>query len=171
MPSERPTQIMIGRHQGLLVIRLTGRCTMTMGTCLSNLLDQCRRPQITDVYFDLSETEYIDSTCVGLVVSLALRKNDPCVPGIHLYRPASGVLRVLDAMLVLAHLDRCDALPATITTWKELPAEVTDRDELAAVIIDAHENLIKADDRNAEVFGAVVDGLRAYRRDRKTKSV
>ena len=169
MPDDKSGHIAIGDHENLFVIRLTGRCTVMMSTCLSELLDRCRRPQITDLYFDLSEVGYMDSTCVGLVISLALKKNDTSVPGIHLFRSSSAVVRILETMLVLDHLDRCDTLPAAIAEWKELPVEVPDQKDLAAVIIDAHESLIKADTRNAELFGPVVDGLRAYRPTEETK--
>jgi anti-anti-sigma factor len=169
MPSEKPGNIAIGNHENLLVIKLAGRCTVTMSTCLSRLFDRCRRPQITDVYVDLSEVEYMDSTCVGLVVSLALKKNDTSVPRIHLLRPSSAVVRILETMLVLDHLECSDALPTAIAEWKELPVEATDQADLAAVMIDAHENLIKADARNVEVFGPVVDGLRADRRAEEAK--
>jgi len=96
-------------------------------------------------------------------VWLAARRTDPALPRVHLLRPSSGVKRALESMHVCELLPCCEEYEASITEWRELPAEEVGQDSVAGLVIDAHECLIKADERNVPVFSPVVEGFRARR--------
>lgn len=165
MPEMKSPQMWIGRNGSLAVIRLAGRCTMALGSCLRRCLDRCRAPEVTDLFFDLAEADYLDSTCIGLVISLAFKKNDPSVPRIHLLNPSAGLKEVLATMHVLHCMDCQCELPVAVTEWEELPIEGRNRLATTNAIIEAHERLIQADPRNAAIFGPLVEELRACRDD------
>jgi hypothetical protein len=113
---------------------------------------------------DLSQVEHVDSTFVGLLLGRARVKGDASVPKLHLLDPSEAASHALRRMHVLQLFDVCDSISDPPTRWRELSGGTSDRHELADLVIDAHEHLIDADGRNAEVFRRVVEGFRAERR-------
>ena len=63
-----------------------------------------------------------------------------------------------EGLRVLAEVRRQIDVPVLTDVHEDTPM-----DEVADVVIDAHEQLIKADARNEKVFGRVVEGLKAHR--------
>ena len=156
--------VLVGQDRGRVFIRPVGSCTLLICGLINDCLEKLGRPATTDVYFDLSEVDAIDSTFTGLLVSLAKVGDDRSGPATHLLNPAPPVVEALERMHVLSLFDRCTSVPRVPTRWHELTGEAADRDKLAELVIAAHEQLIEADPRNTEVFGPVVEGLRAERR-------
>ena len=143
-----------------------GSCTLAIAGLVQEGVKQCRRPETTDLYFDLSRADAIDSTFTGLLLSLVTSKADASVPAIHLLAPSPPVTDALQRMHVLPLFDVCSSMPDPPEQWQELAGEGPRREQMTDLVIDAHQRLIDADPRNAEVFGRVVDGLRARRRPR-----
>jgi hypothetical protein len=141
-----------------------GSCTLAIAGLVQDGLKQYRRPEATDLYFDLSRADAIDSTFTGLLLSLVTSKADASVPAIHLLAPSPPVIKALQGMHVLPLFDVGSSISDPPAQWQELTGEGPGREQLTDLVIDAHQHLIDADPRNAEAFGRVVDGLRARRR-------
>lgn len=163
MEAVKSGAVMVGRDERAVVIRLNGPATAVVSTRLKKHLAGARQPEVTDVFFDLSRTDLVDSTFVGMLLSMAVKKKDPTLPTVHLLRPSAGVIRALDSMHVCQLLDCCDQCAASISDWRELPAEDVGQDSVAGLVIDAHERLIEADERNIAPFSPVLEGFRARR--------
>ena len=164
------TAIYVGQCRKLAVIRPHGRCTALVCTGLRQYLQQMIRPGVEDVYFDLSDAEWLDSTFIGLLISYVQRKSDPQVPAIHLVRPSKAVLDNLGSMYVLPLFDVCDAPPEEPTGWTRLPDPAASAEQLADVVVSAHESLIDADERNEAAFGGVVKTFRSEMDRQRTDS-
>jgi anti-anti-sigma regulatory factor len=146
-----------------MVIRPMGSCTMAIAGLVQSRVKRCRRPQTTDLYFDLSQADAIDSTFTGLLLSLVTSKADADVPNVHLLAPSASVMDALGRMHVLVLFDVCSSMANPPTEWQELTADPAGPDELTDLVIDAHQQLIDADPRNVKPFGRVVEGLREQR--------
>jgi anti-anti-sigma regulatory factor len=148
---------------GIVLVKTTGPCTMGVCPALQAYLRTFQTPEKTDIYFDLSQAQAIDSTFTGLLLSLATKKPDARAPAMHLFQPADRVREALATMHVLSFFDICAEWPATPATWTPLPTPTADSEEAADLIIESHENLIEADERNKPEFDGVVKTFKAER--------
>jgi len=135
---------------------------MTICEALGSFLKTCCRPEATDLYFDLSSVDWLDSTFVGFLLSHGVKNIDASRPAIHLFAPSAQVLDIFRTMHVLRLFDICDRVPAP-AEWRELPKQCPTPSRVADLVIDAHEELIQADPRNASTFQPVVNHFRSFR--------
>lgn len=152
---------------GSAAVKPTGRCTMGMCATLRDHVRGVSVGENSDIYFDLSETEYMDSTFTGFLLALARRKLGDAPPVLHLVQPSEKALEVLETMGVLSLFDIRPAMPNAPIEWTELPVSGPLADEVGDLVIDAHEELIDADPANAAKFGPVVDAFRSERDRRR----
>ncbi len=157
------TRIQYGRQDNVLVIKMEGPCTAMQAARVQRLLHECLSKDTSDIYFDLSQTSYMDSSFAGELLGLALRNREADGPRICLQSMPPAVNDALQKMHVLHFFQLCDATPVVIQDWQEVAALRTEFDELADLVINAHEKLIEVDPRNADAFGRVVEGLRDHR--------
>lgn len=148
------------RNADTLMIRAGGCCTAVLCTRLKKLLESCLRPQTTLIAFDLAGVEMIDSTFAGMLLATALRKGEDA-PAVCLVAPSEGVLGTLDNMHVRHLFTIREDAPAQVRCWEELSVERPGAHEVARIVIDAHEHLVAADDRNEAAFARVLEGMRA----------
>ncbi len=163
MPGLANITTAIDDTNGLVLIKATGRCTMGVCPALQAYLRPFQTPEKTAIYFDLSGAETIDSTFTGLLLSLATKKINAHTPSLHLFQPSDRVREALATMHVLSFFDITPDWPATATTWTPLPTALADPKAAADLIIESHENLIEADERNKDEFGKVVRTFKAER--------
>lgn len=157
-----PATITIGRSGCNLVITARGALTAVAATRLQQFLRECRPPEYTDLYIDLSAADYLDSTFIGLLLALSSRKShaaNPLKP--HLVAVSAGAHESLDRMYMLEFFDQLETVPFEPTHRVDLPATAPDADELGQTMIEAHERLIEADDRNTAAFAPVVRTLKS----------
>lgn len=168
MSNARNISILTGLCRGQPVIRLQGPCTFAACERIRKYLDPFRKPATTDLYFDLSEVPWIDSTFAGFLVSLATRRHAQDRPELHLIAPSEGVLDALGQMHLIVLFDILQALDENVSEWKELPADDGSAQQTGDMVIECHERLIEADPRNAKAFGPVVEAFRSDRQRRRS---
>lgn len=161
MASHQQIPAVVGRSGSHLVVKLFGECTAGLCDRLQTCIAELQKPDTSDVYFDLAEAKWIDSTFVGFLVSLATRKSRPSVPDIHLVALSPGTDQSLANLHVRSLFDILDVAPVTPAEWCELPANPVDVVRVGKLVIESHEALIEADERNASTFQHVVDLFRA----------
>ncbi len=150
----------IARTADTLMIRAGGCCTAVLCARLKKLLESSCRPQTALIGFDLAGVEMIDSTFAGMLLATALRKGEDA-PEVCLVAPSEGVLGTLDNMHVRQLFAIRPEPPVQVRYWEELSAERPNPRDVAHTVIDAHEHLIAADDRNEATFARVLEGMRA----------
>ncbi len=144
-----------GRVGATLVVRPEGACTVAICETLEAGLKRLVDASIQQVCFDLSGAEWLDSTFTGFLVGLATRGRRGG-PQIHLLRPSERVRKCLQDMHVLKLFRIEDALEAQPAGWEQLPQIEADAPGTARRVVDTHEELIRADERNEAVFAPVV---------------
>ena len=164
-----PIPVQVGRCGGGMVIRPAGPCTVLLCDRLRSYLENLGETEISDLYVDLSAVDWLDSTFAGFLVSLAVGRNCQLKCPVHLLKPCAGALEALERMHLLRVFNVADQLTEEPAEWTELPEKPASEERVADLVIQAHENLIEADPRNAPAFRPVLDGFRAdkEKRDRR----
>ena len=160
MPQDAHIAVAELTQQKTLLVRCSGRCTMGVCPAIRSKIDDISATPLEHIYVDLSQTEAIDSTFTGFLLALRPGRSKPNAPALHLVAPAPNVLRTLETMQVRRLMDIVEALPTQAVEWKPLATKPLDAAQTGKLIVDAHENLIEADERNREKFGRVVEGFR-----------
>lgn len=154
---------------GRLILRPSGACTVSVCGGLKGYLSGCKKPEITDVYFDLSDAAGLDSTFIGLLLAMATRNSDPAAPALHLVAPSAQATEALQRMYVMPLFHVQPTPPETCSTWVSLALEKAGPAQTADVVVQAHESLIEADLRNAPSCQPVVEGFRLEKNQKRTK--
>ncbi|HUU84066.1 MAG TPA: STAS domain-containing protein [Phycisphaerae bacterium] len=155
--------VMIGECGTRVVLRPIGCCTLGIAGSIRKRIGEYHPPDTTDLYFDLSGADAIDSTFIGLLLSLVSSKAGASVPAVHLLSPSQAVLEALERMRVLGMFEVCWSIPDPPTEWWELTGPTPEREEMTDLVIEAHQQLMDADPRNVEPFRRVVEGLQEQR--------
>jgi anti-anti-sigma factor len=148
--------------EGVSVVRPSGACTIAICETLTEYVRQVDQRGVRELYLDLSGADWLDSTFTGLLLALAAGKRRPQAR-MYLYRPSEAARKTLENMHVASLLPVVDALPPHGPTGRLLEPVELSRDRAGDLVIDAHEELIAADSRNAPRFGPVVDVFRKSR--------
>lgn len=114
-------------------------------------------PHIKDIVVDMSETQYVDSTILGLIAQLAKRD----VPPIVLYESENiyQMLRHLGLHKVFLLSKKTPVLPALMEDDLQeiIPIESDSEEKLRKRIEKAHQLLYEIDEKNKIEFGEVVN--------------
>lgn len=156
--------VAVGRSGSAVIIRADGSCTVAICETVGRFVRECHRPDTTDLYFDLSDAGWLDSTFIGFLLSLVGRTDGAELPAVHLFQPKACVLEVLENMHVLHMFHIAAELPPAPPAWEVLPPVTLATDTGAELVIGAHQQLIDVDPRNAPVFQPVVDLFEAHRK-------
>jgi len=143
-------------------IRVIGKGSFKNAKLLKTFCEESRKTGVTRFVIDLQQCKHMDSTFMGVLAGLAtIQKKD------HLEAPKIVNLSArnrelletlgLDKILNLATQDD-ESAHSDFETLNTLTEE--DKRESAQVMLEAHENLIAADARNATKFQDVVKFLR-----------
>lgn len=150
---------------GTGVIRFEGAISYTLGSALDRFLDQLfAGGDFHTLLVDLSATESIDSTGLGLLAKLAklLRRRDGGKPLLFSSRPdINVVLRsiCLDDVFVLCEQStEFDGLEG-LAAGSPLPAGDPSAAALARTVLEAHRLLCEMNESNRALFQNVVDAF------------
>jgi anti-anti-sigma factor len=144
---------------GTCVMRFQGAISYTLAAGLNRFLDDLfDRGEFKDILVDLSDTESIDSTGLGLLARIAnfVRQRDGRRPLLFSSQPdINAVLRsiCLDDAFVL-----CAELPE-VGAGQALPAVDASQSELARIVLEAHRLLCDMNQANRDQFQNVVDAF------------
>lgn len=153
-------RILYAVHNGTYVIKLCGDVRVPMCTSLDGFLEKMfADTDLNSVLVDLTRTDTIDSTALGLIAKIAvfLRERRDRKPVILSTNP--DVNRVLYSMgfdrvfIILESAVRDDQ------SLDELPEVEPSQQELTRSVIEAHRVLMGMNEKNKETFRNLVDAL------------
>lgn len=145
---------------GRFVLKFVGDVRLTLCATLDCHLDGILADdQVTEVLIDLTDTQGIDSTSLGLIAKLALRAEARDLPKPTLISTQEDITRILLTMGFDHLFILLDTLPASIEELKELPVVQESVDEMRHRIIDAHRILMDLNDTNRDAFKDLVETL------------
>lgn len=153
-------RILVGSHDGVYVLVFEGDVRLTLCTTVDVYLEKMFQDQkFKSVVVDLSQTENIDSTSLGLLAKLSIQadKRFHFRPTLISTRP--DITRILLSMgfdevfnLVESPLEHSDQL-------LELPKMQSSEEGMRQRVLDAHKTLMSMNEANRETFHDLVAAL------------
>ncbi|HSG88885.1 MAG TPA: STAS domain-containing protein [Pseudomonadales bacterium] len=156
-------RILVGDHDGVYVLKFTGdvRVTLcaTMDAFLRSLLG---RDDFRSVLVDLTETEGIDSTSLGLLAKLSLetQRRFNLVPTLVSTNPdITRVLRTMGFDDVFHIVEEPLTEVGQLGELPTLEAVEEDEEDMRQRVLDAHRVLMDLNEHNRESFRDLVTAL------------
>ncbi len=153
-------RILYAVHNGTYVIKLCGDVRVPMCTSLDGFLDKMfADEELHAVLVDLTHTDTIDSTALGLIAKIAvfLREHKGRQPVILSTNP--DVNRVLNSMGFDRVFIILDSAIREDESLDELPQVEPSQQDLTRKVIEAHRVLMGMNEGNQETFKSLVDAL------------
>jgi anti-anti-sigma factor len=158
--------VFYAKHDGVLVLKFVGEIRYTMGDSyrISASLDQFlerlfEERDFQNIMIDLTETESIDSTNLGLLAKIAQYSEDQLGRKCSIISSNEDINAIIESVgfdQVFLILDESDQPEVELENVPE--ADAADR-ELAHMLLDAHRALTSLNDKNKEMFKNVVQLL------------
>lgn len=150
-------RILVGSHDGVYVLVFEGDVRLTLCTTVDIYLEKMfQDPGFQSVIVDLSRTDNIDSTSLGLLAKLSIQadKRFSFRPTLVSTRP--DITRVLASM----GFDEVFSVVETPLEHKEqlaeLPCIAAPEEDVRQRVIDAHRTLMSLNEGNRETFHDLV---------------
>ena len=153
-------RILVGDHDGIYVLKFTGDVRVTLCATMDGFLRSLiSRDDFRSVLVDLSETEGIDSTSLGLLAKLSLetQRRFELVPTLVSTNP--DITRVLRTMGFDDIFHIVESPLTEIGQLGELPTLETDEEDVRQRVLDAHRTLMDLNEQNRESFRDLVTAL------------
>lgn len=157
-----PGRILVGAHDGVYVILFEGDVRLTLCTAVDGYIQKMFvDPEFRSVVVDLTKTENIDSTSLGLLAKLSIQAEKQFGFQPTLVSTNQDVTRILFSMgfddvftLVEEPLEHQEQLG-------ELPVVDASEDDMRQRVLDAHRTLMSMNEQNRETFHDLVATLEA----------
>lgn len=158
--------IYYAKHEGLLVLKLVGEIRYTMGesyrisASLDSFLERLfAEKDFENVLIDLTETESIDSTNLGLLAKVAQFTDREFGRRATIVSTNADINTILesvgfDQVFLIIH----DPQDPSVEL-ESLPEVREPEKDLALLLLDAHKALIELSEKNREMFRNVVQLL------------
>ena len=153
-------------HNGTYVLKLRGDVRVPICTSLETFIEDhlLNDKRLRAVMIDLTETDSIDSTALGLLAKIAVALRE-----LNLGKPiilclSSDINRILASMGFDEVFRILQTTAALRDRLDELPDEVLSEAEVTQCVIDAHRTLMGLSENNQQTFRSLVDALESEKR-------
>lgn len=140
-------------------IRLEGPIRYTISTGFAALIDSIfEKSRVDSVCIDLSDTEYIDSTNLGLLARIANGLRAINGKKVSICKPNESILTVLCSMGFDEVFDLHKLEPCEKVDFKPVPF-CDGKIDKSRLILDTHKTLMDMNEKNRQEFKNVVEVL------------
>jgi anti-anti-sigma factor len=156
--------ILHGSHNDVHVLRFIGDIRYTVSPSIERYLEKIftgKKP--AGFVIDLSETDSIDSTNLGLLVRIARRMQALDAPRVTVISSRPGINSVLSSMALDEVFDIVEDSTLESGVTREVPQQSDGREVLARSLVESHRSLMELNERNREMFKDVVSSLEKNR--------
>lgn len=153
-------KILLAEQDGVEVLKFVGDVRVSLGPTISgfvNGLGQCE--DIHNIIIDLTETEGIDSTSLGLLAKISLK----CQESLHrlptIVSSNEDITRILISMGFDNVFIIVNEAGGEVGPLGELPTQLVSEDALRDQVLEAHRVLMSLNSENREKFRDLVEAL------------
>ena len=153
-------KILYAEQDGIHVLKFVGDVRVTLGPTIGGFLTQLGECEdFKSIVIDLTETEGIDSTSLGLLAKISIKTKDAFKSVPTIISPNEDITRILVSMgfnqvfvIVKELVTECGQLD-------EISAEIVSESSLREQVIEAHKVLMSLNEHNREEFRDLVEAL------------
>jgi anti-anti-sigma factor len=148
------------QEAGTWILKLGGDVRHTLSPAVNGLLDRAfADPGLQRFLVDLSDTEAIDSTNLGVLARIANHMARRGLPRPTVVAPGQDIRTILSSVCFDRIFHVVAETSGTAAALEALPGLQTDERNRLALVLDAHRRLCVLDERNRAVFRDVVELL------------
>jgi len=152
--------ILHASHDNIHVLRFTGDIRYTLSPSIDRFLEEIfTSSKPSGFVIDLTETDSIDSTNLGLLARLAKRMKTLDTRRITIVSNRTDINSVLHSMALDEVFDIVEDAGLETAATREVPQQDIDRETLTRTLIDAHRALMELNEHNRKTFQDVVTTL------------
>ena len=160
-------KILYAEDQGVHVLKFIGEVRLTLGPAIASFLSQLKAAKnFKSIVIDLSETQCIDSTALGLLARIAICTRDSFGAMPSVISPREDITRMLKSMAmeeVCLILKECvcpdNDLPTQAAELSPAPKEMLTEEALREQVLEAHKTLMSLNQKNRDKFKELVSVL------------
>ncbi len=154
------SSILFADQDGVHVLKFVGDVRLSLGPTITSFLERLETcDHFRSMIIDLSETDTIDSTALGLIAKIAICTRERFDSATSIVSPRDDVTRVLTSM---AMEQVCIITPEVLdedSVMRELPREICSEETMKQQVLDAHKTLMNLAEENVGKFHELVDAL------------
>ena len=159
-------KIQYAESDGSFILKFVGDVRLTLCSTLDKMLESIlKRPGIKSVIIDLTETDGIDSTSLGLLARLSIQ-SQKCfgiVPTI--VSTNENINRILVTMgFGKVFFIATAAQDGSVEMLKDVPCEDCTEQDVMDKVLEAHKTLMDLNEHNRQEFQDLVDRLERGRK-------
>jgi anti-anti-sigma factor len=153
-------RILYASHDGIHVLRFVGDIRYTLGHSLDRFLEGLfAGPTPAGFVIDLTATNSIDSTNLGLLVRIAREMDYHGAPRVTIISDRPEINALLSSMAFDDVFDIVSRKSVQAGSERELPRNDADKQSLSRTLLKAHRALMELSERNEETFRDLVAKL------------
>lgn len=153
-------KILFAEQDGVHVLKFIGDVRLTLGPTISTFLEKLEFcDHFQSMIIDLSETETIDSTALGLIAKIAICTREHFGSATSIVSPRDDITRVLSSMAMEQVCVVTREVVSEGAGLQELPTEITSEEVMRDQVLDAHKTLMALGDQNFDKFQDLVEAL------------
>lgn len=153
-------KILQAERQGIYVLKFIGEIRLNLCSTLDSIIDtMVGDPSFRTVVIDLTETDVIDSTTLGLLakIALAAQERSNFLPTLISTNP--DVTRIVRSMGFEKIFIIVNELASSVEELEEIPLLKASEREVREKVLEAHKVLMSMNSRNREEFKSLVRAL------------
>ncbi len=153
-------KVLHASKDGIHVLRFVGEVRYTLSPSVDRFVkDIFAGPAPLGFVIDLTETESIDSTNLGLLARIAKSMETLNGSRVTILSDRPDITSVLISMAFDDVFDIVTHTPLEMGAEKELQRERVDKETLSRTVLETHRALMELSESNAEMFRDVVEAL------------
>ncbi|HDQ14400.1 MAG TPA: anti-sigma factor antagonist [Sediminispirochaeta sp.] len=149
---------------GITYIKMVGNLKYTFSSGFDQFVESLLERGFSNVVIDLSESDYIDSTNLGLIAKIAGRARGREDMHVSIVSPNEDINAILESVRFDKLFTIVDKVPE-VDALDEIDDEQRGRQEDLRMLLDAHRALMDIDEENRPKFKDVVELLEKEVRD------
>jgi anti-anti-sigma factor len=157
------SKVLVGSVEAAWVVKVLGRGTMEYCSDLFEFLSSRITPEspVDTVYFELSETTYLDSSFIGVIVSIQKKLQRIKGSDVIILNPSEKVKEILNTMglfeiLPIQENDNYQNLNLNQEIEQKLGKTYHD----IQILLESHQNLMEVNTENRKRFSLVEEMLK-----------
>ena len=155
-------RILVASHNGVYVIVFEGDVRLTLCTTVDDYLEKMfQDPGFRSVIVDLSGTDNIDSTSLGLLAKLSIQADKSFSLRPTLISTRKDITRILLSMGFDEVFDLVEEPLEHHEQLAELPELAASEEDVRLRVLDAHRTLMSLNESNRDTFHDLVAALEA----------
>lgn len=155
-------KILVAEQQGLFLLKLLGDVRLTISCSLETYFaEMLSGSSFQNVVVDVSETEGIDSTSLGVLAKLAIQVKDKHGILPTIISTNNDITRLLESMGFRKLFNISNFSHTIDNDLGVMPIMECKEESAKAIVLEAHKLLMEIDDSNKERFSNLVEALEA----------